>query len=1043
MEQANDLKGYFIVNGQYWQNLKYIGYYQRILKNEEIFRFVNVRPVQNASDNKINRRFSEFDKVDKSPFHKEIEKLTGSDAREKAKNMAIDILHVNNPDEKELSTLSSAVRKSSQKPNVAEAKKILEERLNQPLSNYVTSPVAKRLKSYLWDQLYAHALVPEEMPYNRASVYEGVNIFNYLDVLLRQKDNEKPLTWEEIVSIKPTIPRGIIPTAPSEDNGGDDIYSEQITNELNSLFDKVVSLNSAIGELENKDRIFKAQEMHKVIDIPVVNISNVEALSTKELSSPTLQSFSNTDKTIKEKEISDNNTGTTQLEQKTILVPKKTPWVFGDFGLKNISKTTSELLNARKDRLLELEVAETIAFLQKEKNDMVTEFLEKLPADAIQYVRGTNQFNLLLKQIAIPGYLTEPIKTGFDSLTQPGSASARKLSQPGSASTRGIQPLGIGDLMVIKQELLRYTTGEVAHIENVLKSEFKTRTDIRSREIEEVTIVETEQLEETEKDLQSTERFELQKETEKTIQEQMSLQAGVSITAGYGPVSVTAHADFALNQSTTDSNRTASTFARQVTEQSISRIMKKSREQRMRRTLERYEEKNEHGFDNKNGLGHVIGIYRWVDKYYKAHLINYGRRMMLEFMVPEPSSFYLYLNTNQTPKGVTMKKPEEPIASGHRLRPDDLTKYNYKYYIAQYNVQDAEAYPPEVVYVSAAFAESSGTKENIDYAKTSEKLSIPSGYKCYDVYGQLGWQGYDNYFLECFVAGEKWGSVTANGLEGIVPISIKGFISAFHINLVAACEIKPETRTIWQLKTFAAIMNAYERSLSEYNEQISAAQIQAGVEIQGRNPEFNRKIEQEELKKGVLRLLTNNFAKTRVNGSWRFNEMFDASYSNGQFGYPEFNINEAMIEGKIIQFFEQSFEWNNMTYRFLPYTWARKDKWEDIFSLTDTDPQFTDFLRAGEARVIIPVHPAYNETILHYLATNEIWNGGNPPTLNDPLFISIVDELKSDTQNDLEEDLPACSIDSTYPCVADEWEIKLPTTLVYLQQDSKLPNPAN
>jgi hypothetical protein len=45
-------------------------------------------------------------------------------------------------------------------------------------------------------------------------------------------------------------------------------------------------------------------------------------------------------------------------------------------------------------------------------------------------------------------------------------------------------------------------------------------------------------------------------------------------------------------------------------------------------------------------------------------------------------------------------------------------------------------------------------------------------------------------------------------------------------------------------------MTAYDRALADYNEQVSAAQIQAGVEIQGRNPDFNRKIECEEIKKG-------------------------------------------------------------------------------------------------------------------------------------------------------------------------------------------------
>jgi hypothetical protein len=876
------------------------------LTAEEIFRFVNVRPVQKVADDAVNRRFATFDKVEKSDFHREIEQLTGTNAREKAVELARKRLHQINPDENELVTLTNAVKKSASKPTVTEAKRSAERILSQPISSYLKSEKARRLKNFLWDQLYAHTLAPEEVPDRRATVYDGVRLFHFIEFLSRQKDDEKPLDWDELLAVTPVIPKGVIPSAPTGDRDWEDSYSKEVLKELDAVYSKVVSLNSAIEDLRNNDRAFKAQELRSVVDASAANIRTIQPLPTVRLTGPAVELPLKTEDVVEEKQGSSGlERKMAPAEQKILLVPKKTPWIFEEFGLKNVSKPTLELLNARKDRLAELEVAETIVSLEQEKYDRVTEFLKKLPPAAVQYVRSTSQFTYLLKQVAVPGYIIDPILPVV------------AVPQPGSAAARGIQPLGIGDLLIIKQELLRYTAGEVAHIENVLKSEFKTRTDTRSREIEEVIITETEQLEETEKDLQTTERFELQKEAEKTIQEQMSLQAGVSITAGYGPVSITAHADFALNQASTESNRTASTFARDVTERSVSRIMKKSREQRMRRTLERYEEKNEHGFDNKNGSGHVIGIYRWVDKYYKARLINYGRRMMLEFMVPEPAAFYLYLQSKQTPKGVTMKKPDEPMASGHKLRPDDLTKWNYEYYVAQYNVQDVEAYPPEVVRVSAAFAEASGGQSNVDYAKTTEKLSVPAGYKCYSLYGQLGWQGYgNNYFIDCFIGGEKWGSATANGLEGIIPISIKGWISAFHVNVTAICEIKPETKTAWQLKTYAAIMNAYERALADYNEQISAAQIQAGVDIQGRNPELNRKIEQDELKKGVLRLLTNNFAKTRVNGNWRFNEMFDATYNNGQFGYPEFSVDEALIEGKIIQFFEQSFEWNNMTYSF-------------------------------------------------------------------------------------------------------------------------------
>jgi hypothetical protein len=271
------------------------------------------------------------------------------------------------------------------------------------------------------------------------------------------------------------------------------------------------------------------------------------------------------------------------------------------------------------------------------------------------------------------------------------------------------------------------------------------------------------------------------------------------------------------------------------------------------------------------------------------------------------------------------------------------------------------------------------------------------------------------------------------------PRSWANFLSAFHVNLVAKCEALSATKSQWQLDTYEAIMTAYQRALSEYNEQVAAAQVQAGIEIAGRNPSLNRGIEATELKKAGLRLLTDEWARTRVGGNWRFDEIFNAMQPTGSFGFSEFDVDEALVEGQIIQFFEQAFEWSNMTYRFYPYFWGRKANWKTTLPLDDTDPQFADFLRAGAARMIVSVHPAYVEAMLHYLYTNEIWNGDQPPTLDDPLFVSLVDEIRADTEADIAADLPRCDDSPEYPCVVSEWEVKVPTSLVYLQQDATLP----
>jgi hypothetical protein len=144
----------------------------------------------------------------------------------------------------------------------------------------------------------------------------------------------------------------------------------------------------------------------------------------------------------------------------------------------------------------------------------------------------------------------------------------------------------IADLKVVRQELLRYEMGELAHIENVLKGESKERVHRRANTLEEISTVETERIEESEQDLQSTERFELQKEVSATISEDTSLEAGLTVTASYGPtLSVTADVGFAANYSKEESSRVASNYARDVTQRSSTRIQERARAVRTTRRV--------------------------------------------------------------------------------------------------------------------------------------------------------------------------------------------------------------------------------------------------------------------------------------------------------------------------------------------------------------------------------------------------------------------------------------------------------------------------
>ena len=596
----------------------------------------------------------------------------------------------------------------------------------------------------------------------------------------------------------------------------------------------------------------------------------------------------------------------------------------------------------------------------------------------------------------------------------------------GASARSLIKPLGVGDLKVVKQKLKKYVTGEVAHIENVLKGESKERKNRVLDRTENILTVSEATDEETTKDTQTTERFELKKESEKTVQEQMSVQAGVTVSGSYGMVTFGAHGDFAYSTSSTDSNKTASNFAKEVIDKSVTKIQKQTKTERTTKTLHEVEEINTHGLSNTNGTDNISGIYRWVDKYYEAQIYNYGKRMMFEFIIPEPAAFFGYAFKNKPKKNIV-----PPIPLPTNLTHKDITEWNYQTYIRNYNVQGLTPPPPANKTISISI-DQSGIDNGLTFSKSSKELVVPEGY----VSAQLGFSisviyennpqfklssGNDHGWatLTDPDARRRWDFVTSGfpfNYDSIIPVAMEGYdINAFMLNVSVVCNRLASKYETWQIQAFEKIMASYQALQADYEQKLNAQETQQGVVIQGQNPLINREIEKTELQKGCLKMLEDGSLYAS------FNAMKAGSP-------PEFDVIDAFYEGKYIQFFEQAFEWENITYLYYPYFWGRLSEWVDKSTTYDTDPLFTKFLQAGAARVVIPVHPSYNDAILYYLETGLIWNGGDSPRLDDPLFISIAEELRNQTDDLVNAEK-----------VGDPWEVVLPTTLVYLQKDSDLP----
>ncbi|AYQ27773.1 MULTISPECIES: hypothetical protein [unclassified Polaromonas] len=230
----------------------------------------------------------------------------------------------------------------------------------------------------------------------------------------------------------------------------------------------------------------------------------------------------------------------------------------------------------------------------------------------------------------------------------------------------------IGDLIVLKQQLRSYELGEIAHVSNTLAHETFTRTHRNLERVETRLLTEEESEKEVTLDMQSTTRDELKSEIDKSLTEQTDLSANFDVTATYlGPsVSVTASVGGSASYRRASEERTATSVshAREVVNRASEKMRQRTLTQREKVETKETEETAGHTINNTTAQ-HSVGIYRWLERHFDLHLVNYGRRLIYEFVVPEPAAYWSRLMAirSQRKNGPPPLPPQIYVSEEHQM----------------------------------------------------------------------------------------------------------------------------------------------------------------------------------------------------------------------------------------------------------------------------------------------------------------------------------------------------------------------------------------
>ena len=613
-----------------------------------------------------------------------------------------------------------------------------------------------------------------------------------------------------------------------------------------------------------------------------------------------------------------------------------------------------------------------------------------------------------------------------------------------------IRDVGVADLLVVKQHLIGYERMDIAHVENVMAGEKRSRNHRSLERTEETITIERETTTEKETELETAERFELNRESARTAKRDQEFGFGLSLSGKYGPsVEFSSTLSASTSSSTEESTKSAMRYAKDIMERSLERVVERVRTEQVRRVIREQEETNLHDFENKTN-DHITGVYQFLEKVYSSQVFNYGLRQMFDFMVPEPASFLWHVEKTDT----KLSLPPPPIAL-ETLAPtfEEVNETNYPDLAARMGADGIEPPPPLFLTVATAVAHGQeggdDSEEGQPRGVVEKELTLPSGYRPFRAIVRALALTDDSLTLAVTMGNwtEIW-TPSGNQLKGVgsghtlgsaqldlpllgvatydpqsrVPLHILAFeTNSFSLSIEMICLRDDTALTAWKIKTYAKLQAAYAEVVQRYEAKVADLKAQAEADAArvnarfGAPPSQNSKIIKGELKKHCISIVTR--------------QRYEAVSAVQDGEPPFFPFPLAAEQGAFTRFFEQAFEWDQMQYVFYPYFWARYETWASRFTRDEVDPLFLEFLQAGAARVVVPVRPGFEIAVTHYLETKEIWNGeGEPPEIHDDLYVPIVREIQERTG----------APQSEVP-VGEPWITRVPTPLVILRSEDELP----
>jgi len=551
-----------------------------------------------------------------------------------------------------------------------------------------------------------------------------------------------------------------------------------------------------------------------------------------------------------------------------------------------------------------------------------------------------------------------------------------------------------------------------------------------------------------------TEKSELSQSTSSQQQHSTGLDTSVTASAGYGlinRVNVSASAARHVSDASSESEQETRNQSSTVTRKASTRVKKEykvsfrvesaagTEDQAVRRVKNPFKQRATR-----------VDYYELVRKW-KIDLYRYGVRLTYDITIPEPGSDIIsrikeiqqIRDDLEQEFGAEENRPIHPLPGWtgkppwalFDLSPDELEVGTYASIAAQYGASPAEL--PQLLPETLETEFESHTPNWTDDSQVEKaqlfvlNVDVDENYEIVE-------STIDNPIVHPHIrGGAPWFWV--EGLEGVpqksdkstweqgvfaasAPLPVSDLIGktgklflgygvrdvwAAEIKVNLTLKLKDEVRQQWQYKVWAAIRDAAMARYSSHLEILKDRLDRLTQAVGSQDSLSLRKVEREEVMKGVLRWLLGSNLQF---GSPTSETLYDPTTQT----IDPRTWADVLSYGEFIKFLHNAIEWENMVYFLYPYFWSHVQSWELRKYLDHPDPIHKAFLRAGAARVVLTIRPGFEQAFTKLLQLGSFYDALQTEGLDHP-YVTIAEEMQNFAETNYPGVEPANTVESSRP----------------------------